>query len=229
MKQRNASSFATLRIATVLAMLWALPVGPVSAAPIQLTSGRIEPFGFIVYTFPFALWSLEGPGFSLSANVNDFSSPGAFPECPTLPCSASPTVNLSSSSMLFPGQFPDQFIYGGELYVASIARVDITTPSVVIGAEDTGLVTLPFTLQGFVQGDSPTAGSVGLGFIGGGTARATYTKQCFPTPDFCDLWRLFDIQYDIEPAPIPEPTSWMLLGSGLLGYAARRRSARRNG
>jgi hypothetical protein len=66
MKQQEASSFATLRISTVLAMLWALPVGPVSAIPIALTGGGITVESFQissgdVHTFVF----LAGPGFEL--------------------------------------------------------------------------------------------------------------------------------------------------------------------
>ena len=48
----------------------------------------------------------------------------------------------------------------------------------------------------------------------------------FPSPFECDqtLWTPFFLQYDIE--AVPEPVSWVLIGSGLLGIAARRRSTR---
>jgi hypothetical protein len=236
MKQRNAFSFATLPISTVLAILWALPVGPVSAAPIVLTSGAVVPFGDIVYTFPFVGMTLEGPGFVLSNDGNESPSfdPRAFPGtfCPVPPCPTA-IVNLSLNVPLS-GPFPfpyDQITYGGRSYVATYGNVTITTVSTVLGPRPGGegqLITLPFTLSGGVHGESPTAGSIDLGFVGGGRVRADYTNRCFPA-GACDIsqWTLFAVRYDIE--PIPEPTSWLLLGTGFLGYAARRRSARRNG
>ena len=209
-------------------MLWALPVGSVGAAPIVLTSGGVEPFGYIVYTFPFVGFDLVGPGFLLTGDGSESPSfdPRAFPDCPVPSCPTA-IVNLSLNFPLSGHDY--QLRYGGEIYVAT-GGVNITTVSTMIGPRAGGAgqtVTLPFTLSGGVHGESPTAGSIDLGFIGGGTVRADYTNRCFPA-GACDLtqWTLFAVEYDIE--PIPEPTSWLLLGSGLLGYAARRRAARRN-
>ncbi len=54
MKQRHSSSFATLRISTVLAMLWALPIAHASAVPIRLNAGAIS---LDEFNFQFLHWS----------------------------------------------------------------------------------------------------------------------------------------------------------------------------
>jgi PEP-CTERM motif-containing protein len=210
-------------------MLWALPVAPVSADPIRLTSGEVTPFGDIRFTFPFVDFDLEGPGFSLSGNRNFLFEYRFIDDCPVPSCPTA-IVNLSLNFLLLgPIDIPtDQLHYNGEFYVATGGGVSITTVSTMIGPRDEdGAVTLPFTLTGGVHGESPTAGSIDLGFVGGGTVRAAFFKRCFPPGD-CGLtqWTLFDVHYDLE--PIPEPTTWLLLGSGLLGYATRRRSTRRS-
>jgi hypothetical protein len=209
-------------------MLWAAPVEPVSAIPIQLTGGGI---GLEAPFFGSANSSFEAPGFALVAVGHSFDSPGAFPSCAFPPCPGSAIVNLSLSAAFFGVQdLGNGFLsYGGQSYDVFSGGVNVTTPSAVLPEEGVvELVTLPFRLDGFVHGNSPTAGSVDLEFVGRGKVRAFYFNHCFPDPQSCEqtVWRLIDIHYDIE--PIPEPTSWTLLGSGLLGYAARRRQTRRN-
>jgi hypothetical protein len=71
---------------------------------------------------------------------------------------------------------------------------------------------------------------VDLDIIGGGTVTAMYTGQF---PPQITMWSLESVVYQVEPivrdGPIPEPATLMLIGSGLLGFAARRWSARHNG
>jgi hypothetical protein len=225
MKQQNAFSVATLRITTVLAMLWALPVGPVSAIPIQLTGGGISVedlthLGGDITTFI----HLVGPGFELTTdprydmfqfagNARDYLLPGS-------------TVDFSGGVQVIsgsPGTFNSLF-YGGQEYDFT-GTIWVSTPSAVVGS----LVTLPFNLSGSGLATNHMDRSFEVEFFGAGTATAAYDQVPAPwSPDEL-AWKTRSFSYVIEPPPTPEPTSWMLLGSGLLGYAARRRSARRNG
>jgi hypothetical protein len=71
-------------------------------------------------------------------------------------------VSLSASGVLsgplpfYPYTF-DEPIYGGQSYLAWRGEVHIPTASVVID----GLVTVPFSLDGWGNGESPTARLLG--------------------------------------------------------------------
>jgi hypothetical protein len=235
MKQRNASSFATLRISTVLAMLCALPVSPVSAIPIQLTSGgifvesRIH-FGGDIQTFV----GLAGPGFSLTTDggrLDQFSFAVGSPNHPLDFLPSGTITSFSGIMWIFSGGNPGipgepfsraTVIYGGESYFAT-GDFLVSTPTFVVGP----LVTLPFSLSGFIHANNFMGAELDFEIFGAGTVTAGYSQLPTGLPDEF-FWSTQGISYVIEPPPIPEPTSWMLLGSGLLGVAARRRSTRLN-
>jgi len=229
MKQRNTSSFATLRISTVLAMLWALPVSPVSAIPIQLTSGGISVeslliFGGDVQTFV----GLEGPGFELHTDAHfDQFFVGAVDVVPpgTTTSFSGGMQIISGSSPGTPGQPPPAtVIFGGRSYFAT-GEIGVSSPSFVVGPQ----ITLPFTLSGQIHATDFMSISFDFEIFGAGTATAGFSQYPSGLPDPSFYWFTTGIRYTIEPPPIPEPTSLLLLGSGLVGFAARRRSARRNG
>jgi hypothetical protein len=195
----------------------ALPAVQASAIPIQLTSGGIgqdnigpPPFEFI-HTFV----GLEGAGFLLVTNPQ-FQYPFLFPQGPP-----GTTVDLSIFGLPIVVSPDDQvgLIYDGKKYFGS-GSIFVTTPSFVIGPT----ANVPFTLNGFFNAATLEGDFADFGFVGGGTATASFIfwdQPGFPT------WVLDEVTYQIEPPPIPEPTSLVLLGSGLLGVAARRRAARR--
>jgi hypothetical protein len=236
MKQRNALSFAILRISTVLAMLWALTVSPASAIPIRLTSGEILVENYFVFDRNATYFaSLEGPGFLLgtdryfdefrfSLTGLDDHPLGLIPPGTITGFSGGMQI-VSGTTPPTPGQPPPATVlYGGESYLAT-GDIVVSTPTAVVGP----LITLPFTLSGHIHATDFMGTDLDFEIFGAGTVTASYFPYSSGFPDPSLHWVTPAVRYTIEAPPIPEPTSWLLFGSGFLGYAARRRSARRNG
>jgi len=206
----------------------------VSAIPIRLTSGGIFvdsqlAFGGDVVTAV----HLAGLGFLLTTDRHfdqfqfgigspnhplDFLPPG------TITSFSGDMQVVSGSNPGIPGDpVPATVIYGGESYFAT-GDILVSTPTFVVGP----LVTLPFSLSGFIYATNFMGTDFAFESFGAGTATAGYAQYPSGLPDDSFLCYTTGISYTIEPPPIPEPTSWMLLGSGLFGVAARRRSTRLN-
>jgi len=118
----------------------------------------------------------------------------------------------------------DLLVYAGESYLPS-GQIHVDTSSVAVGPL---LLTVPFSLSGSIHGVNLSGpGTIDLDIIGSGIVSAHYTQLFFPDGPHL---RLDAITYEIVPVvgegTVPEPSAWMLLGSGLLGFAARRRSVR---
>jgi hypothetical protein len=188
MKQRNASSFATLRISTLLAVLWAVQATQASAIPIALTGGgisveRVSPFEADRRSFI----GLAGPGFGLTTVRDPFQFSGNPNPLPGEPDPMSlippdpPGSTLSFSGLVWvisgsdPGEpgrpVPATVLYGGESYFAT-GFIDVRTPTAVVGP----LVTVPFSLSGQIHATNFMGTDFDFEIFGAGTVTAHYSQ-----------------------------------------------------
>lgn len=158
-------------------------------------------------------FNASGPGSSMFGATNSLTAG-------TVPCfcQGGQTTTLSAgTNLMLPSDWSGSLVHNGTVYSSAQGQSFITfsTPSIVIPmtGDSTLAITSPFSMAGnlFIPSQSL---SVGFGGSGMATMNLRLTNP--------NTYALVNVTYTFA-APMPEPVTIILLSSGVLGLALRKR------
>jgi hypothetical protein len=210
--------FPSLALHTLIVLAATTLPAPVMAEPFPITSGFLSSQGLS----NIGVFQLKGPGLRLGGNTDM----GNVSPSSCFPCAAGTAVPLGA---LFMGRLEtggpvlvDSDFFGPfEESVFEFSALDVVMPS----TRRDFSVRRPFTFTGsLIARDS---GDISLLFrlIGQGQLTANFAYK--PNLDDPAAFEFTSIRYDFsEAAPVPEPVTMLLVGTGLGSVILRRRQLR---
>ena len=215
----------TRRVASACLLAVALIPAEVLGDPITVTSGFLSVTGLSTN----AMFEIDGQDFLAAGRLERGV---VFPDLTCFPCEAGDPISLRTSLLSSAGA-GTATVDGTVFPLIGFSAVDFlfVAPGIVAPSTPGSFtVVRPFTfsgsLSGFQVSDPNQTPIFQRLLVGQGLTTASFSGN--PNPDGPALFTFRSIRYDFtQPAPVPEPATFLLVGTGLGAALGLRRRARR--